>query len=330
MRTQIVYVVVSSDKDVFLEELWVSLWSLRQYQSDAIVKVLVDDMTAERIEEHPIHSLINEVVVVATPKGYTPMQRSRVIKTQIRNFVEGDLFFIDTDTVICHSLEEIDTFADDFMMVPDGHLTRKDYYYGGSEQVEDVFGETIDGGDYFFNSGAIFVRDNQNTRQFFSKWYENWEISRNKGRNADQPALWLTNKQYGYPIKPLPDKFNCQLGMSMKYLHEAYIVHSIHMNFIEDQSFSPFLGGTIYRKLKETGEITPEIANTILYCKSAWSTRCQVVGPDQIDFLWSPAGQAFSRAMIKSHRWASFLNWCGTKLIQYNRAKNKIKKILKQ
>ena len=30
MKTQIVYVLVSSVKDVFLEELWVSVWSLRQ------------------------------------------------------------------------------------------------------------------------------------------------------------------------------------------------------------------------------------------------------------------------------------------------------------
>lgn len=329
MNTQIVYVVVSSDKDVFLEELWVSVWSLRQYHNDAVVKVLVDKLTGERIERHPIRSLINDIVVVPTPDDYTPMQRSRVIKTQIRNFIDGDFFFIDTDTVICHSLEEIDKFTDDIMMVPDGHLTKKEYCYGGSQQVEILFGEGIDGGDYFFNSGAIFVKDNGNTRKFFADWYKNWEISRNRGRNADQPSLWLTNKQYGYPIKPLPDKYNCQLGMSMKYLHEAYIVHSIHMNFIEDQSFSPFLGGTIYRELKKTGEITPEIADTILNCKSAWHTRCQVVGPDQIDFLWSPAGQAFSRAMMRSKGWTKFLNWCGMKLIKYERGKKKLKKIFK-
>ena len=37
MKTQIVYVLVSSEKDVFLEELWASVWSLRQYEPDVTV-----------------------------------------------------------------------------------------------------------------------------------------------------------------------------------------------------------------------------------------------------------------------------------------------------
>lgn len=329
MKTQIVYVVVSSEKDVFLEELWVSIWSLRKYNPEAIVKVLVDESTGVRIKRHPIKELITEIVVVPTPNDYTPMQKSRVIKTSIRNIVDGDYLYIDTDTVICHKLDEIDSIEADVANVPDAHLTYKKHLYNADKRVFQIFKEDISDAEYYFNGGVSFVKDNSLTRELYRKWNDNWEYSRNKGDNADQPALAVANKQMGYIIKPLPDKFNCQLGLSAKYLHEAYIVHSIHMNFIEDQSFSPFLGGTIYHDLKKAGEITPEIANTIINCKSAWHTRCQVVGPDQIDFLWSPAGQAFSRAMKRSKRWTKFLNWCGMKLIKYERGKKKIKNLFK-
>ena len=50
MKTQIVYVLVSSEKDLFLEELWASVWSLRQYEPDVIVDVVVDKPTAQRVK----------------------------------------------------------------------------------------------------------------------------------------------------------------------------------------------------------------------------------------------------------------------------------------
>ena len=50
MKTQIVYVLVSSEKDVFLEELWASVWSLRRYEPDVTVNVIVDELTAIRVK----------------------------------------------------------------------------------------------------------------------------------------------------------------------------------------------------------------------------------------------------------------------------------------
>ena len=47
MKTQIVYVVVSSEGDLFLEELWVSVYSLRQYHPEVSVTVIADKATAK-------------------------------------------------------------------------------------------------------------------------------------------------------------------------------------------------------------------------------------------------------------------------------------------
>ena len=53
MKTQIVYTLISSEKDYFLEELWVSLYSLRQFHPKATVKVLVDESTKEYMNRFP-------------------------------------------------------------------------------------------------------------------------------------------------------------------------------------------------------------------------------------------------------------------------------------
>ena len=101
MKTQIVYVLVSSEKDVFLEELWVSVWSLRQHEPDVIVNVVVDEPTAKRVKANAeLMTLITNVVVADVPEKYTPKERSREIKTRIRELIKGDFFYIDTEVAI--------------------------------------------------------------------------------------------------------------------------------------------------------------------------------------------------------------------------------------
>ena len=332
MKTQIVYIAVSNDNDLFLEELWISLYSLRIFHPEAAVKVLVDDSTNERLTNHPLKRLITDVIVVETPKDVTPARKSRIIKTSVRNIIDGAYLFIDTDTVVCHSLDEIDNLGCDIAAVPDTHssISESAMVQVWTDKVKEVYGVDITNDEYYFNSGVMYVNDNERTRKFYEDWNMYWLKYASDGkRNADQPGLAVTNHFHKGIITKLPDKYNCQLGLSMKYFHEAYIVHSIHMNFIEDQSFSPFLGGTIYKELKSKGEITPKMAETIINCKSAWNVRCQIVGPDQIDFLWSPAGQAFSRAMKRSGTWKKILNRCGGYLIRYERGKQKIQRLLK-
>ena len=71
MKTQIVYSVISTEKDFFLEELWVSVYSLRQFHPNDRVVVMTDAPTGERIKRRPsLDSLISEVMVIPMPEGY--------------------------------------------------------------------------------------------------------------------------------------------------------------------------------------------------------------------------------------------------------------------
>ncbi len=297
MKTQIVYVLVSSEKDVFLEELWVSVWSLRQHEPDVIVNVVVDEPTAKRLKANAeLMTLITNVVVADVPEKYTPKERSREIKTRIRELIKGDFFYIDTDTVICKSLTEIDNCEYDVAGIPDSNASLKDNPFAGGMigSVKEIFGSDVSNCEYLINGGVIYVKDNDVAHELFRRWNKNWTYSCfEKGNSQDQPALWQSDHEMGNVIKLLPDIYNSQVAMSLQYFADAAIVHFLHMNFIPDQSYSLYLSLKIYKDLKNVGMLTPEIKAQIINCKSSFAPLTMPVGKDQLLFLFTPMGKTF-------------------------------------
>ena len=125
MHTKIVYAVTSDNSDIYLEQTYVSIYTLRKYHPDAYVVLVVDDVTNATLKDKRdyIMNVVTEKVVVIPPKEYTKVERSRYLKTTLRNQIDGDYLFIDSDTVITASLDEIDTFEDDVCCVIDYHVT---------------------------------------------------------------------------------------------------------------------------------------------------------------------------------------------------------------
>ena len=303
MIPQIVYVLVANEKNLYLEEMWVSIFSLRRHHPEATVKVLMDIETKEYLSRFPqLTSMIDETVVVQTPAGYNAKQRSRQIKTTIRNVLTGDYIFIDTDTVICKPLDGIvEDIAEmkDFRgiaAVREGHATMKDTLFPPTGTVKRIFDIDISQSPLMTNSGVMFVADIPFTHEFYKRWNENWKRSCfEKGNSQDQPSLYATDCQYGYVIRELSGIYNAQVAMSLKYYADAVILHWWHMDFIEDQSYSPYFSLEIYQDLKKEGEITPQIEELIIKAKQSFVSPTMPVGKEHILFLFSPAGKIFNR-----------------------------------
>ena len=303
MIPQIVYVLVANEKNLYLEEMWVSIFSLRRHHPEATVKVLMDVETKEYLSRFPqLTSMIDETVVVQTPAGYNAKQRSRQIKTTIRNVLKGDYIFIDTDTVICKPLDGIvEDIAEmkDFKgiaAVREGHVTMKDTLFPPTGTVKRIFDIDISQSPLMTNSGVMFVADIPFTHEFYKRWNENWKRSCfEKGNSQDQPSLYATDCQYGYVIRELSGIYNAQVAMSLKYFADAVILHWWHMDFIEDQSYSPYFSLKIYQDLKKEGEITPQIEELIINAKQSFVSPTMPVGKEHILFLFSPAGKIFNR-----------------------------------
>ena len=283
--------------------MWVSIFSLRRHHPEATVKVLVDMETKEYLSRFPqLTSMIDETVVVQTPAGYNAKQRSRQIKTTIRNVLKGDYIFIDTDTVICKPLdgivEDIRELKDfrGIAAVREGHATMKDTLFPPTGTVKRIFDIDISQSPLMTNSGVMFVADIPFTHEFYKRWNENWKRSCfEKGNSQDQPSLYATDCQYGYVIRELSGIYNAQVAMSLKYYADAVILHWWHMDFIEDQSYSPYFSLEIYQNLKKAGEITPQIEDLIINAKQSFVSPTMPVGKEHILFLFSPAGKIFNR-----------------------------------
>lgn len=65
MRTKIVYVLVSSEKDIYLEQAWVSFYSLKHFNNDAHVVIVCDNNSHVRILSYPhenFERLVDETI----------------------------------------------------------------------------------------------------------------------------------------------------------------------------------------------------------------------------------------------------------------------------
>ena len=326
MRTQIVYTLISSEDDYFLEELWVSLYSLRLFHPEVTVNVLVDEPTKEYMERFPkLCNMITNIVVVPVPENYNAKQRSRVIKTTVRNVIYGTYLFIDTDTVICKPLDSIDNLTCDIAAVPEEHLQLKDLTFSPVNGIKNVFGVDISDSKFWFNSGVMFVADTDAARKLYHDWNKKWEFSCfQKGQSQDQPALSVANKENNMLISELPGIYNSQVAMSLKYFADAAIVHWWHMSFIENQDYSPFFSLHIYKDVKQAKGLTADIEELIKHCKQSFVSPTMPVGKEHIYFLFSPAGKIFNR-IYKEGGAASFLmNKCAAileKIHKYTKKK---------
>ena len=103
MKTKIVYVVISTDNDIYLEQAWISAYSVKYYNPTAFITFVTDEDTYKGIvssDRKNILQIVDEIIPIPLEKGLSNMKRSRWIKTNLRNLIKGDFLFIDTDLEI--------------------------------------------------------------------------------------------------------------------------------------------------------------------------------------------------------------------------------------
>jgi len=296
MKTKIVYVVISDANDCYFEQVWASAWSLRHYNPDAHVVVLTDEATKDTIYSDARKEALNyidEVVIVEFDGEYNNMERSRWIKTNMRDLIAGDFLFIDADTIICGSLSDIDNWTCSIGAVLDSHCHAKDncdnvvFQDMYVNRLKLVYNAEYHGEDVF-NSGVMFVKDDEKAHVFFDTWHRNWLLSRKKGFKIDQLSLLKTNIELDFPIAELPGEYNCQIPFSIQYLTRALIVHTFaHQR--SKQPISVIMGNKLYMDIKQVANIDDNTAQTLLHCKETFTSPSYIVGKDWIKLRFQPA-----------------------------------------
>ena len=261
-KLQLAYVLVSSEKDNYLEEAYVSMYSAKYQMPDVKITLVVDDKTEKSftgVRKEEV-KYADKIVAIPFDEKYDGKRRSRILKTSLRNLIDGDYLFIDTDTIVVKPLYEITEIKADISAVYDLHST----YYKDCFTFEtgvawgNKMGWHLENTEHYFNSGVMYVKDNDVTRAFYKKWNENIMACFEKGATIDQPSLAHTNETFGNIINPLDDVWNCQITCGMQYFLNAKIIHYLCSRDPKMPLFSLRRDDLILR-LKQTGEINDEI-----------------------------------------------------------------------
>lgn len=269
MNTKVVYVLVSSQQDIYLEQALVSMHSLRRHTPDAHIALITDQLTADSftgIREKIIQYVDELIVGDLDYEKLNAQQRSRQLKSTVRNRIKGDYLYIDCDTIIAQPLDSIDNITASIAACRDTH---SDFINNPYRDMCIRHGHllewSIDNESEYFNSGVIYVKDNAKTHEFYHRWNENLNKGYEKKVFMDQPSFAKTNYEMGHIIEQLPDVWNCQLKHGIRYLKDAMIVHYLCTNPSVCQNKQLFLLNEkdILMKLKNTGEVNEEIGEVI-------------------------------------------------------------------
>ena len=265
MKTKIVYVLVSTEKDCYLEQAYVSMTSLRQHMPDVSITLLVDTKTKNSFvgERAKMASLASDIISIDLDPNIAANKRSRLLKTSARLHISGDYLFIDTDTIIARDLSNIDDTNTDIAACWDSHSPFKtNPYRDMCISHGKRLNWPIENEESYFNSGVIFVKDSPQAHEFYKKWHQNYLEGTEKRVFMDQPSFAKTNYEMGHIVKTLPDVWNCELKHGIRFLRDAYIVHYLCTNKEGGEAF--LLNNLdVFEKIKETGELPEEVIKTI-------------------------------------------------------------------
>lgn len=226
--------IVSGKNDFYVEYCAVSAYSLKKYNKEAKVRVICDSDTYDHIiaEKKYFLELVDEITPVSVNQDYTPLQKSRFLKTSVRTLIDGDFVFIDTDTIITGDLKELQSFDKDIGAVKaqDPHLWGKDnphiQRYNRQRNLPEDYNHYI---EKYYNSGVIICRDTQKAREFYDAWHNSWlESSEKYGFHQDQCDFNRINALYGNLVTEITGEYNFMAnapGISMKFFKDCKIFH---------------------------------------------------------------------------------------------------------
>lgn len=231
MQIKIVYVLTCAEDATYIEQALISIWSARYHNPDAHIVLVVDDLTNQLLEgkrAEVLEYVTEKVVIPFEDSNATMLYRSRWIKTKVRQLVIGDLLFIDCDTIINSSLEELDTLKYEVGAVCESNLPIDQFciplYQPMCENAQKI-GWNPDGEQYYFSSGVIYAKDTPATHQLFALWHKYWLEGIEIGINIDQPSLARANIECKHIIQRIDDKWNCIMFTYPRWAKDANILH---------------------------------------------------------------------------------------------------------
>jgi len=274
------YVLVSNSNDYYSEQCFISVYSLKQKTPNAFVALLMDSDTNNYLQKDfpQLLESVNEIKTVDV-NTTSNKEKSRILKTSMRKYIDGDFLFIDCDTVICDDLSEIEKCEYNIGAVLDNHIQLNSHWQKKNiiqNYQKCGFVEVVKS-DLHYNSGVIYCKDNAETHSFFSDWYSLWEKNKCNGVIIDQPSFNQASVLNNNIIKTLSDSWNCQiLCGGIKYYRTAKIIHYF-ASFHSKHSLFTIDSSAVYDEIRHSKKVTNNIHNKLLNTSLLIEDNCTLI-----------------------------------------------------
>ena len=291
---QYLYVLVSSQNDIYYEQFLQSVVSLRFFMPDAHVVLLCDSATKKNLvgKRSGYEKFISRTITVEAPVNMSQVEISRWIKTSIRRHINGDFLFIDCDTVITDDLSSIYKTGIKFGACLDKHSMIDRHGKSNSIIEKDKeLGFTSYFSNRHINSGVIFCTDTPETHRFFDRWHELWFFSNSKNTVRDQPSFNMAIYEKSSLFTELDGIWNCQIAFNgLPFLSDAKIIHYFASDLVQHTSPYALASDDIFMEIKKTGVIPDKSMELLKNPRAAFASEVRIVaGKDMLNVLNSNA-----------------------------------------
>lgn len=234
--TKYLFVLTSSPKDFFCEQTLVAIASLRVHNPGAFVTLLTDDKTAATLvgPRAALKEAVDELKVLTLDEKFTPMLRSRYLKTVMRNVIDGDFLYMDSDIAIVGDLSIPAEWTGDIYAVLDFHtnlhkaINRKKILNNAK-----MLGFSPILNDEIFNGGVMYAKDSPTAREFFKTWHELWLYCLTKNFPYDMASLAEANFKFNYITQKASGEWNCQMAYAKKFIPNGKVFHFFGSRIID-------------------------------------------------------------------------------------------------
>lgn len=268
------YVLVSDEADYFYEMLYLSLVCLSRYCDDGQIIVVVDELTSNSLisRKLDINKYLNSLIVVSVDeeKYKSKSQRSRFLKTSLRNLIDGDYLYIDLDAFPMGSFSNM--FKNSSLSMA-YDMNSNDRFQALERHELEIF-EAMNWAiptKEFYNSGVMWVSDNVENRALFKEWHSLWNKSTEAGFMKDQPALHQALRNLNISVDRMSPNLNILLNIPPNHkIRDPFI---FHMSTIRFEERVDTLFHHLVKSLKYAGVIDYSDLDYIRRHKYPWMSR---------------------------------------------------------
>jgi hypothetical protein len=218
------YVVTTRENADLLVMAHVAMLTLKRVHPSAKIVILTDVPSSRLIAElYPsISNDATDVVVVDTGTKDGPAS-SRVLKTRMREIVNGDILFLDIDTLVLRDLSPLWMHDASLCGVLDDNNAHRDFCPALLNRFKAAGWPPPQ--QPYLNSGVLYWRDNAESRKLGEAWYHKWQEGRKAMGDTDQPPLNFAMRECALSIKVLSDNYNQKVRDAPQRLRNPAVLH---------------------------------------------------------------------------------------------------------